>query len=129
MRNHPTTVRMREHVETLRGKPQHVRENIALLVSGGITLVVFLGWSAALLNSNTFALSGPSSEEATEIESPLTKAKETKESFNSLLGAAGASGRGDQAQEPAITIVDGKAPSASDERENLNDTKETVIHF
>lgn len=122
MRNHPTTIRVAEHIDRLREKPHHVRESITMLVSGGITLLVFLGWLAAFASSNTLALSPV--PKSNDIPSPLAKAKETTDSVSSLLGAAGAAA-GVSASSPQIHIVDTSPQLDS----NQNNTDQTVIHF
>lgn len=122
MRSHPTTVRAKEHLDRLREKPRHVRENITLLVSGGLTLIVFVGWFGALASSDKFALS-PTTKESAPIENPAQKAKE---SWNSLLGAAGAAQTGGSTSPASITIVD---EERKDEEYSQNATDQKVIHF
>ena len=124
MRHQPTTAHLKQKVDDLRERPQHVRERIALLVSGGITLVVFLGWFGALASSNTFALS-PIDGSADSLANPLAKVQESKGAFSTLLGAAGAS-QGDETPAPAITILDSDTPK---DQHTQNATDATVIHF
>jgi membrane-associated phospholipid phosphatase len=50
------TRHIHETVHSLRQKPLHVRENIALGVAGGITAIVAVGWFAATAVSGTFSL-------------------------------------------------------------------------
>jgi len=123
MRNHPTTLRAKEHVENLRAKPLHVRENIALGASLAITLVVFVGWLGAFVTSNTFALAPAADTHTPTIENPIDKAKT---SFGSFLGAAGASTGNATSPTPAITIIDSSSSDAS-APQNATDAK--VIHF
>lgn len=118
---HPTTLKMQEKLQQIKDKPQHVRENIALGISGGITLLVFIGWAGSLASTHTFAISSPIPASAT-IASPLAKATETKESFSNLLGAAGAPGK-ESMQAPRITIVDSPA------EEFTLAPDQTVIHY
>ncbi len=124
MRNHPTTLRAQEHIENLRAKPLHVRENIALAVAGGVTLIVFLGWFAELATSRTFALTPTSPTAAAPIENPVDKAKS---SFSTLLGAAGAATQGDSASPSSgIKILDSESKT---NQYSQNATDATVIHF
>jgi hypothetical protein len=112
---------MQEKLQTIKDKPQHVRENIALGISGGITLLVFLGWGASLANSHTFAITSPIPN-TPDVASPLAKAGETKQSVSNLLGAVGAVASG-SSTEPKIQIVDSPTPSSAPAPE------QTVIHF
>lgn len=112
---------MQEKLQTIKDKPQHVRENIALAISGGITLIVFLGWGVSLANSHTFAISSPVPT-SPELTSPLAKADETKKSVSNLVGAVGALSSG-SSTEPKIQIVDSPTQISAPEPE------QTVIHF
>lgn len=116
--------RVHEVVHTLRQKPQHVRENIALGVSGGITLVVALGWLAATSASGTFALS-PSTFGTNDANVSEAVAS-SKSNFSELLGAAGAA-LGATTTPPTITIVDTEVHSTLDNPALPADA--TVIHF
>lgn len=112
---------MQEHLDSIKEKPQHVRENIAIAISGGITLLVFLGWAGTLASSHTFAISNPITP-TPEVADQLAKAGETKDSFSNLLGAAGTAGSS-ASSGPAITVVDSPSPEPS------IPANQTVIHF
>ncbi len=112
---------MQEKLQTIKEKPQHVRENIALAISGGITLIVFLGWGVSLANSHTFAITSPIPT-SSDVASPLAKADETKQSVSNLVGAVGAVASG-SSTEPKIQIVDSPTQQAAPTPE------QTVIHF
>ena len=114
------TTRFQDHIQTLKDKPEHVRQNIAIGVSGGITLLVFVGWLGALSNNHTFALKPAPT---TEIPSPLAKAQETKDTFSTLLGAAG-SAFGATTSPSEIKIVDTQPPARS-----APAPEQTVIHY
>ncbi len=114
--------RVHEVVHTLRQKPQHVRENLAIGVSGGVTLVVALGWLVATAQSGTFALS-PASPTDPEVAQAVATGKNN---FSELLGAAGAA-IGATNTPASITIVDTQVHSTFDERQDTADA--TVIHF
>ncbi|MDB5189413.1 MAG: hypothetical protein JWL82_370 [Parcubacteria group bacterium] len=121
------TRRVHEVVHTLRQKPLHVRENIALGVSGGITLLVAIGWMGALvaggtlrLDSGTLASSGAGAPDVTQVVAS------SKSSFSDLLGAAGAA-FGGATSSPSIEIVDTEVHSSLDQ--NTIPANLTVIHF
>lgn len=111
---------MQEKLEILKNKPQHVRENIAIGVSGGITLLVFMGWAGSMAQSHRFAISPI--KETPGVESPLAKASEAKDSFSNLLGAVGVAG-GNGTSTSNIQIID-SAPAQAEPG-----PEQTVIHF
>ena len=116
--------RLHETIHTLRAKPVHMRENIAIVTAGGITLVVAALWFVANAASGTFAI-GPSAFPANPEAGKAVAA--SSEGFSQLLGAAGAALSG--SSSPAtITIVDTQVHSTLDTG-NQNDTNQTVIHF
>jgi hypothetical protein len=117
---HPATTRMHEKLQEIKAKPEHVRQNIALGVSGGITLIVFAGWLGALSHNHTFALD---SSVPKEVTAPNEKLAETKSNFSSLLGAAGAA-FGATTSPSEIKIID-SAPKT----EQQTPSEQTVIHF
>jgi len=119
------TTRVHEVVKTLREKPEHERQRMALGVSFGITLVVALGWIGALSANHTLAIN-PASENAQATAQASTAAKT---GFSDLLGAAGAAfGGSSSSTAPAdITVVDSKTTTSLDENTVPNDV--TVIHF
>lgn len=115
---------MQEKLQNVKEKPQHVRENIAIGISGGITLLVFLGWGASLANSHTFAITPPTNI-SPDVKEQLAKASEAKNSISDLLGAAGSANTAGKTgtSAPEIKVVDSptqkKDPTAG----------QTVIHF
>ena len=118
---HPTTTRLHEKLQVIKAKPQHVRQNIAVGISGGITLLVFVGWLGALSNNNTFALTHGT---GTEVPNPVQKVADAKDTFTSLLGAAG-SAFGATTSPSEIKIVDTQAPRP----DPTSQPEQTVIHF
>jgi hypothetical protein len=112
---------MNEHLEWLRSKPHHVRRQIAFGTSVAITALVAVGWLGALASSPRLALnSAPANGNVLA---------ETRTNFSDLVGAAGAA-FGATSSPAAITVVDTKTSSTMDiERDNYNDTHETVIAF
>jgi hypothetical protein len=117
------TKRVHEVVHTLRQKPLHVRENIAIGVAGGFTLLVALGWFAASAASGTFSLSSKSTLAAAGVQQA---ASTSKDNFSQLLGAAAASISA--TSSPAtVTVVDTQVHSTLDQPQV--DANATVIHF
>ena len=117
---HPTTTRFHEKLQIIKNKPEHVRQNIALGVSGGITLLVLAGWLGALSHNKTFALD---SNTQSDIPNPVEKVAETRDTFSNLLGAAG-SAFGATTSPTEIKIVDTEPPAHS-----APGPEQTVIHY
>ncbi|MGE5541370.1 MAG: hypothetical protein ACM3TU_03795 [Bacillota bacterium] len=116
--------RIHEVVHTLRQKPQHVRENIALGVSGGVTLLVALGWLAATVSGGVLApSSGTLADNHADVKQALS---DGQNNFSTLLGAAGAA-MGASSSPATITIVDTEVHSTLDQPSVPADA--TVIHF
>jgi hypothetical protein len=120
------TKRVHEVVHSLRQKPQHVRENIAIGVSGGITLLVALGWFAATAASGTFSLSPSATLASTNTADMQQTVASSKDNFSQLLGAAGAA-IGASSTPTTITVVDTQVHSTLDQPQV--DANATVIHF
>ncbi|MDB5195191.1 MAG: hypothetical protein JWO84_375 [Parcubacteria group bacterium] len=120
------TQRVHEVVRSLRDKPLHVRENIAIGVSGGITLLVALGWFAASAASGTFSLSPNATLAATNNPEMQQAVNSSKDGFSQLLGAASAS-IGASSSPATITVVDTQVHSTLDQQTVPAD--QTVIHF
>lgn len=112
--------RVHEVVHTLRQKPRHVRENIALGIAGGVTFVVALGWLVAFSANGTLAFS---SDNAPDVKEAVDS---SKSNFSDLLGAAGAA-FGASSTPAEVTIVETNVRSTLDEPTVPEDA--TVIHF
>lgn len=117
---------IRDYVEHLKSKPEHVRQRIALGASAGFTAVVLVGWVVALGASGTLALSSSSS--ANSDTGLAQAAQETKSGFSNLLGAASAYQQASQSGTAPLTIVGGRASSTLDQKTDANEGK-TVIPF
>lgn len=113
-----------EVVHTLRQKPRHVRENIAVGVAGGVTLVVALGWLVGNSVSGTFVLAPKAV--AVDAAQVAQSAAPAQNNFSQLIGAAGAA-LGATSSAAHITVVDSQ--TARQVPQDLNDTDQTVIHF
>lgn len=124
------TRRVHEVVHTLRQKPVHIRERIALGTALSITFLVAAGWAVAGSMNGTFSLA-PKSFEAGQIAKENAAAigqatEASKSGFTQLLGAAGAA-VGATTTPTTITIVDTKVHTTLDTQDV--DPNATVIHF
>lgn len=117
--------RVHEVIHTLRQKPLHVRENIAIGVASGSALVVLLGWVAVNVMSGTFSLNSNTlaSGHAADVSHAVTTGTNN---VSQLLGAAGAA-FGATSSPAAITVVDTQVHSTFDDE--AIDASATVIHF
>jgi hypothetical protein len=124
------TERIIEHLDRLREKPEHVRHRYALLVAGGVTSLVALGWMTALATSGALALKDdPQPAAAASAPTFADEIREPASAFSELLGAAGAA-LGATSSEAALTIIQTRASSTLDSRSKpANDTDKTVIPF
>ncbi len=114
---------IRDHIEELRSKPEHIRRRIALGASLGITGLVFVGWLTALTSTAPTVLSSKS-----ENDPALTDAvSQTSSSFSALLGAVNAAQSVSQ-NANGLYIVDTRASSTLDTPDDSTEGK-TVIPF
>jgi hypothetical protein len=114
--------RAKDYIEHLKSKPEHVRERVAVGCALVVTVVVALGWMAALTSSGVLALSTPN-----EADRQLASAAaSTKKETSNLLGAAAAF-QGSLQGEGNITVVESGATSTLD-RDTTSDER-TVIPF
>lgn len=81
---------MFEYLETLRAKPGHIRERIALGTAAATTAVVAAAWLIVLSASGTFTLAPSNVTASSDAEGFGTAVAETKSGFSSFLGAVGA---------------------------------------
>ena len=117
--------RVHEVVHTLRQKPVHVRENIAVGVAGGITVIVTVLWFVANASAGTFSLA-PATNLATNAPDVKQAVSTGKDSVSQLLGAA-ASAVGATSSPANIEIVNTEVHSTLDQ--DQPDPNATVIHF
>lgn len=117
---------IRDYIEELRSKPEHVRERIALGSSIGITALVFVGWLTALTTSGAL-VSQPTIADAHEAEQMSAAVEATKSSFSGLLGAAGAAQSASK-NEGELQIVDATTTTTFDTQSDPMEGK-TVIPF
>ncbi|MBP7741352.1 MAG: hypothetical protein KA104_01505 [Candidatus Pacebacteria bacterium] len=114
------------HIDRLKEKPSHVRERVALGVSGGVTAIVALGWLTAMSSSGAFSLATKSVAEGVRPPAEVaTSINESSSSFKSLLGAAAAS-LGASTSPAAISVVEVRSSSTLD---SGSKNEPTVIPF
>lgn len=119
---------MHTFLETLRQKPEEVRHRIALLTAFGITLIIALGWLAALATSGKFAFITDADASAKVAQAKETAAQTTG-TFSGLLGAASAaftSSATEKAPE-GLSVVDQDSSSTLEPKTATEDR--TVIPF
>jgi hypothetical protein len=86
------------YIESLKAKPEHVRQRIALGASAGVTALVAICWVAVIATSGMFAIDSSTYASAGDDDFTQTLA-DTKSGFSQLLGAVGATDFGsDDAQ-------------------------------
>ena len=113
------------HLNTLKEKPHHVRERVALGAAGAVTGLVALVWLTSLVSSGSLALRPPSELTGTEATSELA---ETGSNLSELMGAVGAVGTPSDA-EPELTIVNGETSSTLTAPPPQPPSDATVIAF
>lgn len=116
---------IRDYLEELRRKPEHIRRRIALGTSFGITSLVFIGWLTALTSSGTLAATPlPREENAPQLTEAV---QQTGSSIGQLLGAVQAA-RPVEGSVDGLQIVDANVSSTLKEDAPLEDER-TVIPF
>lgn len=90
-----------DHIERIKGKPHHVRKQIAFGAAGAGAAFVALVWLAGNISSGSFAIKGPS---FADLANPGAIETGGGDSLKNFAGAAAAFG---DAENPArIEIVD-----------------------
>ncbi len=119
--------RLKQHLHTLKSQPSHVRERVAVGVSGGVTALVAVGWFAAMATSGSFSLATNSVAES--VRPPQEVAEGVAASggtFKSLMGAAGEALGGKGTDAPAVSVVETRASTSLESRTSAD---ATVIPF
>lgn len=119
---------MRDFIENLRAKPEHVRRQVAMGASAGVTGVVAVAWAAALFASGGLTLAPASAETVSGADFDAL-AEDTRSAFSELLGAAGAAGGASASQQAGIRVVDGETSSTLERDEAPAADQRTVIPF
>ncbi len=105
----------KQHLHTLKSQPSHVRERVAVGVSGGITALVAVGWFAAMASSGSFSLATKSVAESVRPPQEVTEGVAASGgTLKSLMGAAGEAFGGTGSQKPAISVVETRSSSSLD---------------
>jgi hypothetical protein len=126
---------MRDFIERLRSKPEHVRQRVALGSAAGITGVVTMVWFLALTVSGNLSLAVPSADAnsnatlaqtATPAPDLSGALAQTQTGFNQLLGAAGVA---TATTAPAALTVEDVKPAKAPVTEQRNSEGQTVIPF
>lgn len=110
-----------QHIEYVKGKPHHVRKQVALATATGITAVVALVWFFGTLSSGTFAIQGSSFADSTSGDSSAVTG--TNGSSDSAIAGAAAAVE-DQSAPAHIEIVDTSSSTSSEKK-----VEPTVIPF
>lgn len=120
---------LHEHLTTLRQKPEHVRQRVAVGASAGITALIAVVWAGTLVSTGAFALnSGPSQAPAAQnADGFALSGTNVTSNFAQLMGAVGAA-TGATTSQPSLTIIDGTTTSSFDTSTTTNPTA-TVIPF
>ena len=119
---------MRDFIERLQAKPEHVRHRIAFFSSFSLTAVVAVAWFAAVANSGVLTLAPLNASSGSgfgALTDTSALVKDTSTGWDDLLGAVGAAG-GTSSGDPTLSIVDERASSTLDR--NAVDER-TVIPF
>jgi hypothetical protein len=117
----------KQHLHTLKSQPSHVRERVAVGVSGGITALVAVGWFAAMASSGSFSLATMSVAESVRPPQEVTEGVAASSgTFKSLMGAAGEALGGKGADVPAISVVETRSSTSLETPAGANPT---VIPF
>lgn len=113
---------MVDFIERLRAKPEHVRKQIALGTSAGVTGIVALGWIGAFVATGPLTLAEPATGSFANAAPAL---EEPRSSFSQLFAAVGAAGQ--SSDEGELTIIDAHTSTTVDP-EPVTDNR-TVIPF
>lgn len=108
-----------QHIEYVKGKPHHVRKQVAFATAAGVTAVVALVWFFSTLSAGTFAIQGSTFADST------SEASTTTNSVQSNSGIAGAAAAVQDENAPAhIEIVDTSTSTTPAKQQ-----EQTVIPF
>ena len=110
---------MRNYINSLKKKPEHVRRRIALLSTSGVTGFVAIIWAVTLSSTGVFSLAPTAKTQTTTTASSQT-------SFSQLLGAVGAASA--TSSDPSLSIVDDGSSSTLDAKRQQT-ASATVIPF
>ena len=114
---------MFEHIEQVKGKPHHIRHQIAFGIAGACTAVIALVWLAGSVGTGVFALKDTSFAQSTGKDAPsIVSGNAAHEQF---AGVGAASTVFQKTSVPAhIEIIDSVSSAAS-----LKKVEQTIIPF
>lgn len=95
------------HIEHIKGKPHHVRKQVAFTSAAGIALFIGVVWFAYSAQTGVFAIKGSSFADATKGTDSIYV--NVQEGSNGLAGAVAAV-QEDSAGAARITVVDTTPP-------------------
>jgi hypothetical protein len=104
-----------EHIEYVKGKPHHIRKQVAFAAAAGITALIALVWLGASLGTGVLALKGNSFADSAKGTGTLTTGTADKNA--ALAGAAAALPNTNQNAPAHIEIVDTSSPSSGKKAE------------
>ena len=110
---------LNDHIETLKGKPHHVRKRVAFGIAGGSAALIGILWFGISLSSGAYAIHASDFADATAASASVTSAPQNPQ----LAGAAAALDSNQQSAPAHIQIID-DTPSA-----HASTTEATIIPF
>lgn len=117
---------MKQYVQNLKAKPEHVRKRIAVGASGAVTAVIALAWFGTLAATGAFSLSNGVVADAEPASVAFTNTN-VQSNWSQLLGAVGAVTGA--SSTPELTIVEGETSSTFTRTETAPSPSATVIPF
>ena len=101
-----------DHIEHIKGKPHHVRKQVAVATAAFGSALVALVWFVGSYASGTFAIQGSNFALSTGQENTVVKVSDTGESQN-LAGVGAAAALQGANTSAHIEIVDTNAATSS----------------
>jgi len=111
-----------EHIEYVKGKPHHIRKQVALAAAAGVTALIALVWLGASLGTGALALKGTSFADSAKGTGTITTG--TAEQNSALAGAAAALPNTSVRTPARIEIVDTPSSNSSEKK-----AEQTTIPF
>ncbi|MFA6502911.1 MAG: hypothetical protein WCT45_01465 [Candidatus Paceibacterota bacterium] len=110
-----------DHIEHVKGKPHHIRRQVAFGVAAFTSVLIALVWLVGNYAAGTFAIRGSSFAASTGAESPVITTDGTD-----TTGLAGAAAGVTSADVPAhIEIIDTAPPAAP----AVKQSEQTILPF
>lgn len=109
-----------EHIEHAKGKPHHVRKQIAFGAAGGATALIALVWFVQSISSSSFAIKGASFAESSGQQSVIVTDGENR---NQNVAGAAAAFQGSSASA-YIEVVD-----VASSTQKMRQVEQTILPF